>query len=84
MRMQAAGIHLASLFSVTADILRDYRNPNPSPYVSYPWFDQYIPAAGMLSRAFTAAAINGTVEPGETIPIGYPNITAPVNATTPA
>ena len=65
MRMQSHGVNLVSLFSVYADLQRDYRRTPPSPYVAYPWSDHYIPAGGFLTRAFAAAVLNGTLGPGE-------------------
>ena len=65
MRMQAHGVELVSLFSIYADLQKDYRITPPNPKVAYQWSDQYIPAGGFLTRAFAAAVLNGTLGPGE-------------------
>ena len=65
MRMQSHGVELVSLFSVYADLQRDFRNTPPSPYIAYPWTDQYLTAGGFVTRAFAAAVLNGTLGPGE-------------------
>ena len=65
MRMGSHGVNLVSLFSVYADLQRDYRRTPPSPNAAYPWSDQYIAAGGFLTRAFAAAVLNGTLGPGE-------------------
>lgn len=65
MRMQGAGINLVSLFSVVADLIRDYRSTAVDPVYSETWSDQYIPSAGFMTRAHAAAILNGTLIPGE-------------------
>ena len=59
-RMQAAGVQLVGLFSIVADLFRDWRNPKPSAEEVGAWFDQYAPAYQMSARLFNAAKGNRT------------------------
>ncbi|KAK9321077.1 Isochorismatase-like protein [Lipomyces orientalis] len=63
-RMEAAGVHLVSLFSIVCDLMRDWRN-DPGAAQVLPWLNQYYPAYGMVARAHAAATNNGTLIPGE-------------------
>ncbi|PSR94390.1 isochorismatase [Coniella lustricola] len=63
-RMQQAGVHVVSMFSIVCDLMRDWRN-TPGAAELIPWFDRYYPAYGYVARSHRAAVENGTVIPGE-------------------
>ncbi|OJT07192.1 hypothetical protein TRAPUB_1956 [Trametes pubescens] len=58
-RMRAAGVHVLSMFAVSLELMRDWRNTPGAPEMM-PFFDQYLPEYGFLARAHDAAAANGT------------------------
>ncbi|KAJ8103625.1 Isochorismatase-like protein [Lipomyces tetrasporus] len=64
LRMEAAGVHLVSMFSIVCDLMRDWRS-DPGAAQVLPWLSQYYPAYGMVARAHAAATNNGTLIPGE-------------------
>ncbi|KAF1973364.1 Isochorismatase hydrolase [Bimuria novae-zelandiae CBS 107.79] len=65
LRMQAAGVHLVSLFAVLGDLMRDWRNPSPGIEAVVPFINRYLPAYGLLARGHASAILqNGTVLPG--------------------
>ncbi|THH32746.1 hypothetical protein EUX98_g1448 [Antrodiella citrinella] len=57
-RMRAAGVHILSLFAISCELMRDWRN-TPGAKEMLPFFDRYIPEYGMLARAHDAAVKNG-------------------------
>ncbi|KAI8649648.1 Isochorismatase domain-containing protein [Fusarium keratoplasticum] len=63
-RMARAGVHTVSLFSIAADLMRDWRN-TPEATEMIPWFDKYVPAWGYVARGHKAAVTNGAIGPGE-------------------
>ncbi|TFY79790.1 hypothetical protein EWM64_g4223 [Hericium alpestre] len=63
-RMRAAGVHILSMFAITTDLMRDWRDTPGSPEL-LPYYDQYLTAYGYLERAHRAAILNGTILPGE-------------------
>ncbi|KAJ0160940.1 Uncharacterized protein CTA2_7047 [Colletotrichum tanaceti] len=63
-RMAAAGVQVVSLFSITMDLMRDWRE-TPGVTEILPWLDEYYPAYGYVARGHRAAVINGTVNPGQ-------------------
>ncbi|CCF46075.1 isochorismatase [Colletotrichum higginsianum] len=68
-RMAAAGVQVVSLFSISLDLMRDWRN-TPGALELFSWLDEYYPAYGYLARGHRAAVTNGTVSPGqETLPL---------------
>ncbi|RSL55499.1 hypothetical protein CEP51_014544 [Fusarium floridanum] len=58
-RMQAAGVHLAGLFSIAADLFRDWRNPPGAEKMSE-WYAKYAPAYLVTAQLFNAAKGNST------------------------
>lgn len=58
-RMQAAGVHLAGIFSIAADLFRDWRNP-PGQEKMSEWYTKYAPAYLVTSQLFFAAKANTT------------------------
>ncbi|OHE99228.1 isochorismatase [Colletotrichum orchidophilum] len=68
-RMAAAGVQIVSLFSISLDLMRDWRN-TPGALELFSWLDQYYPAYGYVARGHRAAVTNGTVsEAEETLPL---------------
>ncbi|KAF2641751.1 Isochorismatase hydrolase [Massarina eburnea CBS 473.64] len=63
-RMQKAGVHLVSLFSIVCDLMRDWRN-TPGAKEVLPYLDRYMPVYGILARGHAAAIENGKFIPGE-------------------
>ncbi|KDQ49532.1 hypothetical protein JAAARDRAFT_642896 [Jaapia argillacea MUCL 33604] len=59
-RMRQAGVHVLSLFAVSCELMRDWRN-TPGTVQMLPFFDQYLPSYGFLARAHDAAVLNGTL-----------------------
>ncbi|KAK1719284.1 Isochorismatase-like protein [Colletotrichum lupini] len=53
-RMQAAGVHLAGLFSIAADLFKDWRGP-PGVAKMSDWYTQYAPAYLLNAQLFNAA-----------------------------
>jgi nicotinamidase-related amidase len=64
LRMMGAGVNVVSMFAIVCDLMRDWRN-TPGAAELMPFFDQHMPAYGMVARAHRAAVLNGTVVPGE-------------------
>lgn len=63
-RMARAGVQIVSLFSIAADLMRDWRNvPGSSEMI--PYFDKYFPVWGYVARGHAAAVNNGTIQPGQ-------------------
>lgn len=63
--MQAAGVHLVTLFAVLGDLMRDWRNPMPGITQVVPFIDRYMPTYSMIMRGHASAILkNGTVLPG--------------------
>ncbi|UPK96039.1 hypothetical protein LCI18_006974 [Fusarium solani-melongenae] len=58
-RMQVAGVHLAGLFSIAADLFRDWRNP-PGADMMFEWYTKYAPAYTVTAQLFNAAKGNNT------------------------
>lgn len=63
-RMQAAGVQLVTLFSIVADLMRDWR-ATPGAAEVLPWLAHYYPVYGYLARGHGAAVQNGSLIPGE-------------------
>ncbi|SPO00279.1 probable ycaC, hydrolase of unknown specificity [Cephalotrichum gorgonifer] len=63
-RMARAGVQVVSMFSIAADLMRDWRN-TPGAKEMIPWFDEYFPGWGYVARGHDAAVTNGTIQPGE-------------------
>ncbi|TCD66061.1 hypothetical protein EIP91_001869 [Steccherinum ochraceum] len=59
-RMRAAGVQILSMFAVACELMRDWRN-TPGQVELLPFFDQYLPEYGFLTRAHDAAVLNGTL-----------------------
>ncbi|KID81114.1 protein ycaC [Metarhizium guizhouense ARSEF 977] len=51
MRMQAAGVQLVGLFSIVADLFRDWRNPIGADR-AVAWLNKYSPGYTVAGRAF--------------------------------
>ena len=62
--MMRAGVNVVSLFPIICDLMRDWR-ATPGAAELIPWLDKWYPAYGILARAHRAAALNGTIIPGE-------------------
>ncbi|TCD66051.1 hypothetical protein EIP91_001859 [Steccherinum ochraceum] len=58
-RLRAAGVQVLSLFAVSCELMRDWRN-TPGAKEMMPFFDKYLPEYGMLARAHDAALQDGT------------------------
>ncbi|KAK1481283.1 isochorismatase [Colletotrichum cuscutae] len=68
-RMAAAGVQVVSLFSISLDLMRDWRN-TPGALELFSWLDTYYPAYGYIARGHRAAVTNGSVTPAqETLPL---------------
>ncbi|KAK2780329.1 isochorismatase family protein [Colletotrichum kahawae] len=68
-RMAAAGVQVVSLFSISLDLMRDWRN-TPGANELFSWLDQYYPAYGYIARGHRAAVDNGTVSDAQkTLPL---------------
>lgn len=63
-RMRHAGVQVVSFFSITCDLMRDWRNV-PGSAELIPFFDKYFPVWGMVARGHAAAVTNGQLLPGE-------------------
>jgi hypothetical protein len=63
-RMEAAGVQLVSLFSITCDLMRDWHDTPGAAQVLL-WLNQYYPAYGLVARAHAATVENGTLIAGE-------------------
>jgi len=59
-RMRAAGIQVLSMFAISLELMRDWRN-TPGTKEMLPFFNQYLPEYGYLARAHDAAILNGTM-----------------------
>ena len=46
--MVAAGVQVTSLFAITLDLMRDWRN-TPGAETVIPWLSRYYPVYGLLS-----------------------------------
>ncbi|KAJ6123708.1 hypothetical protein N7471_011025 [Penicillium samsonianum] len=64
LRMQAAGVQLVGIFSIVADLWRDWRNA-PGSETVLQWMNKYAPAYVTSVPAHAAAILNGTLTPGE-------------------
>ncbi|KAM3551293.1 hypothetical protein MY1884_007796 [Beauveria asiatica] len=53
-RMQQAGVQLVGVFSIVADLFRDWRNPKPNAAEFRAWTDKYAPHYQMPSRLYDA------------------------------
>ena len=62
--MMNAGVQVVSLFSISLDLMRDWR-ATPGALELYPWLDRYYPAYGYVARAHRAAILNGTSDAAE-------------------
>jgi len=58
--MMNAGVQVVSLFSISLDLMRDWR-ATPGALELYPWLDKYYPAYRMIARGHRAAIENGTI-----------------------
>ncbi|KAI3552484.1 isochorismatase [Colletotrichum filicis] len=68
-RMAAAGVQVVSLFSISLDLMRDWRN-TPGALELFSWLDTYYPAYGYIARGHRAAVNNGSVSAAqETLPL---------------
>ncbi|KAF3799585.1 putative hydrolase YcaC [Colletotrichum gloeosporioides] len=68
-RMAAAGVQVVSLFSISLDLMRDWRN-TPGANELFSWLDEYYPAYGYIARGHRAAVENGTVSDAQkTLPL---------------
>ncbi|KAI8314885.1 putative hydrolase YcaC [Colletotrichum sp. SAR11_59] len=68
-RMAAAGVQIVSLFSISLDLMRDWRN-TPGANELFSWLDEYYPAYGYIARGHRAAVENGTVSDAQkTLPL---------------
>lgn len=65
-RMRAAGVHIVSMFAITTDLMRDWRN-TPGALEMLPYYDTYLTSYGFLARGHAAAVVNGTIQPGESV-----------------
>ncbi|KAJ7504509.1 Isochorismatase hydrolase [Mycena galericulata] len=65
-RMRAAGVNVVSQFSVTCDLMRDWRD-TPGSLELLPYYDTYLTQYGFVARAHAAAVVNGTLLPGEIV-----------------
>jgi hypothetical protein len=62
-RMASAGVHLTTIGTIVADLMRDWRNPSPGFANFGPWVTKYVPSAYFYGRLFNAAqaeALNQT------------------------
>ncbi|KAK7682010.1 hypothetical protein QCA50_014974 [Cerrena zonata] len=57
-RMRAAGVQVLSLFAISCELMRDWRNTPGTPEM-LPFFDKYLPEYGFLARAHDASVRNG-------------------------
>lgn len=57
-RMRDAGVQILSLFAISCELMRDWRNV-PGAKEMLPFFDKYLPEYGMLARAHDAAVKSG-------------------------
>ncbi|KAH8695651.1 hypothetical protein BGW36DRAFT_361331 [Talaromyces proteolyticus] len=64
LRMQAAGVQLVGIFSIVADLWRDWRNA-PGSQTVLQWMNKYAPAYVTSVSARAAAILNCTLTPGE-------------------
>lgn len=55
--MQAAGVQLVGIFSIMADLFRDWRNEKPTAEQVIAWMNRYTPEYSMSARQFNAAKI---------------------------
>ncbi|KAK3114504.1 hypothetical protein LTR53_007108 [Teratosphaeriaceae sp. CCFEE 6253] len=58
-RMQAAGVQIMNLFSISAELFRDWRSTNPSANEIIPFVDRYIAEESFVIRSHAAAVSNG-------------------------
>ncbi|KAF4978553.1 hypothetical protein FZEAL_5086 [Fusarium zealandicum] len=65
-RMARAGVQTVSMFSIMADLMRDWRS-SPGAKELIPWLDKHYPVWGWLARAHAAAVNNGTISPGQDV-----------------
>jgi len=63
-RMRAAGVNVVSMFAITTDLMRDWRN-TPGAAVLLPYYDTYLAAYGYLARGHYAATESGEIQPGQ-------------------
>lgn len=54
-RMAAAGVHLTTIGTIVADLMRDWRNPSPGIQNFGPWVSKYVPVAYFYGRLYAAA-----------------------------
>ncbi|KAI0340432.1 ycaC protein [Trametopsis cervina] len=59
-RMRAAGVQVLSLFAVSLELMRDWRN-TPGTKEMLPFFDQFLPEYGFLARAHDASVSTGVL-----------------------
>jgi nicotinamidase-related amidase len=72
-RMAQAGVQVVSLFPIFGELMRDWRH-TPGAKELWPWLDVYYPVAGFVARAHALAVYNGTVQEGEKVLPGVPQI----------
>jgi len=65
-RMRAAGVHVLSMFAITTDLMRDWRN-TPGALQLLPYYDTYFAVYAFLARGHAAAVQNGVIQPGESV-----------------
>ncbi|KAH9851184.1 Isochorismatase hydrolase [Lenzites betulinus] len=58
-RMRAAGVQVLSMFAITGELMRDWRNTPGTPEMM-PFYDTYLPEYGFVARAHDAALTGGT------------------------
>ncbi|KAI0089630.1 ycaC protein [Irpex rosettiformis] len=59
-RMRAAGVQVLSMFAVALELMRDWRN-TPGTKEMLPFFDQFLPEYGFLTRAHDASVTDGVL-----------------------
>ncbi|KAK4569324.1 hypothetical protein LTR86_003086 [Recurvomyces mirabilis] len=73
MRMQAAGVQIMNLFSISAELFRDWRSTGPDGAQVIRYVDHYLPSEGFVVRAHVAAISSVIVLPGENATIALTN-----------
>ncbi|KAK3624048.1 hypothetical protein LTR56_021243 [Elasticomyces elasticus] len=60
-RMVAAGVQVMNLFSINAELFRDWRSTEPDANAVIPYVDRFLAEESFVVRSHAAAVANGTI-----------------------
>ncbi|KAK6404263.1 hypothetical protein LTR81_020903 [Elasticomyces elasticus] len=60
-QMVAAGVQVMNLFSINAELFRDWRSTDPDANAVIPYVDRFLAEESFVVRSHAAAVANGTI-----------------------